>query len=311
VTQTRRVVLIVLSLGIVFLLAIQCIRPTLVVNKQQRSEIAVPPEVRAVLERRCYACHSDEPRLTWYDQIAPAYWLVSKDVRDAREKLNFSEIGSQPALLQRARLFEAVNMIQYGAMPLPRYLKIHRDAAVTPEELAVLKNYLAPFAPVTKPSPAPVAMTPPQANATPLGESPNGVAYPKGWENWRVITTNDADELHTLRFITGNDIAIKAIADHNTNPWPDGTVFAKVTMATTNDGQGHLAPASFNQVEFMVKDAQKYNATEGWGFARFQTPKLKPYGKDAHFDQECTGCHAPMKNYDYVYSLGIARNGGK
>lgn len=306
----RRSLMLAAAVAAALLLAAQLYRPSLGKPEGPQVELAAPPEVRAVLERRCYTCHSDTPRLVWYDHIAPAYWLVSHDVRDARAHLNFSEIGAMPPLYQRARLFEAVNMIQYGAMPLPRYLKVHRDSAVTPEELAVLKNYLAPFAPTAKATPIPTATPSPTIGAQPLGPSPNGVPYPAGWEDWKLITINDADELHTLRFINGNDVAIKAIAEHNTNPWPDGTMFAKVTLATLNDGQGHLTPSSMNQVEFMEKDATKYASTEGWGFARFQTTKLKPYGKNAELGHECAGCHAPMKKYDYVYTLAIARAGG-
>jgi hypothetical protein len=32
---------------------------------------------------------------------------------------------------------------------------------------------------------------------------------------------------------------------------------------------------------------------------------LKPYGIDAHFVNECTGCHEPLRGNDYVYTLPI------
>ncbi len=32
---------------------------------------------------------------------------------------------------------------------------------------------------------------------------------------------------------------------------------------------------------------------------------LKPYGKDAAFQNECTGCHAPMAKNDFVYTMPI------
>ncbi len=38
--------------------------------------------------------------------------------------------------MQKATLYEAVNMIQLGAMPLPKFVKLHPEAKVTPEELA-------------------------------------------------------------------------------------------------------------------------------------------------------------------------------
>lgn len=36
-------------------------------------------------------------------------------------------------------------MIQFGSMPLRQFVALHPDAKVTPEELAVLKSYLAPW----------------------------------------------------------------------------------------------------------------------------------------------------------------------
>ena len=123
---------------VVFALA-QAVRPALVTSVGPKAEIAAPPEVREILERRCEQCHSDEPRLSWFDHVAPAYWLVAHDVREARLRLNLSELGTKPPAVQRAVLFEAVNMIQLGAMPLPSYRAAHPGSDVTDEELATLK----------------------------------------------------------------------------------------------------------------------------------------------------------------------------
>ena len=83
------------------------------------AELEAPEEVKQVLKNSCYNCHSNETKLPWFDKVVPAYWVVSSDVKEARKHLNFSEIGAQPAAKQKAALFEAVNMIQLGAMPLP------------------------------------------------------------------------------------------------------------------------------------------------------------------------------------------------
>ncbi len=48
-----------------------------------------------------------------------------------------------------------------------------------------------------------------------------------------------------------------------------------------------------------------YKDTEGWGWGRWRGADLKPYGKDAHFVNECTGCHRPLRGNDYVYTLPI------
>jgi hypothetical protein len=317
-TRFRALIWIVVVLGVV-LICLQFVRPELT-NPPVTAELQAPEEVKQVLKNSCYNCHSNETKLPWFDKVVPAYWVVSSDVKQARKHLNFSEIGKLPAAQQKGYLFEAVNMIQLGAMPLPSYLRVHPNAAVTPEQLAVLRNYLTP-------APAPDASVQAAAKAAAdetvanaeYGKwvhagnvSPdvkpefNGVPYNPDYKNWKVISSTDRFDGHTMREILGNDVAIKAIAEGHTNPWPDGTTFAKVAWwQGAPDAQGVVKTGAFFQVELMIKDATKYASTEGWGYGRWRGTDLKPYGKDAGFQNECTGCHAPMAKNDYVYTMPI------
>jgi hypothetical protein len=90
------------------------------------------------------------------------------------------------------------------------------------------------------------------------------------------------------------------------SPWPDGTRFAKIAWQQESGPDGLIRPGKFVQVELMVKDAARYKSTEGWGWGRWRGLDLKPYGNDASFVNECTGCHQPMRENDYVFSLPIA-----
>jgi hypothetical protein len=292
-------------------LAVQAIRPSLGRPEGAQMEVAAPPEVRAILRQRCYACHSDEPRLVWWDEVAPAYWVVASDVQRARAVVNFSELGTKPLAVQRAVLFESVNQVQMGAMPLKIYLLGHPHADVTAEELAVLKKYLAPFAAGAVSATAGVDEGARGRLTEAAGPSPNGVPYLPGFADWRVISTTDRGDNHTLRIITGNDIAMRAIERHQLPSWPEGAAFAKIAWQAVDDGHGHLVPGKFVQVEFMEKHRVQYAGTGGWGFARFVGADLKPYGKGAHFDNECLGCHEPVRDNDYVYSLPLPRGSGR
>ena len=99
----------------------------------------------------------------------------------------------------------------------------------------------------------------------------NGVEFIPDYKNWKVISSTDRFDNHTMREILGNDVAIKAIADNHINPWPDGTVFAKVAwQQSAPDAQGVVKTGAFVQVELMVKDAKRYASTEGWGFGRWR-----------------------------------------
>jgi hypothetical protein len=303
--------------------ALQFVRPR-IERPPVTAELATPPEVRAVLRNSCYNCHSNETQLSWFDQPVPAYWLVAHDVKEARKRLNFSEIGKLPPAAQRGMLFEAVNQIRLGAMPLPSYRQAHPESAVTPEQLAVLEKYLAPFGD----TPAPMAAAPRQAagqvghapgeipkpgsgviSIRTIEAEPNGLAFLAGYQTWKPISSTDRGDNHTLREILGNDIAVKAIAEKKIMPWPDGAAFAKVAWEALPDGNGGLQTGKFIQVEFMIKDAKKYASTAGWGWGRWRGMDLKPYGKDAHFTSECVGCHTPVRRNDYVYTQPVERGG--
>jgi hypothetical protein len=320
-SATRTALRAVLRVGGVLFgifVCLQFVRPELA-NPPVTAEIQAPAEVKQVLRKSCYSCHSNETKLPWFDQVVPAYWLVVSDVKTARAHLNFSEIGNRPAAQQRAYLFEAVNMIQMGAMPLPSYLKVHPDAKVTPEDLAVLRNYLS----------QPVAVDPAKAAETAVADASageteyskwiqtsgpatnvqpefNGVGFMPDYKNWKVMSSTDRFDNHTMREILGNDVAVKAIAEGHINPWPDGTVFAKVTWAqAAADEQGVVKTGKFVQTELMIKDSRKYASTDGWGWGRWRGTELKPYGKDAGFQSECTGCHEPVRKNDFVYTMPL------
>jgi hypothetical protein len=301
--------------GVVMVAALQAVRPG-IPAKPAVAELQAPPEVKRILEKDCYSCHSDQRRLSWFDQIVPAYWLVRYDILNAREHLNFSTLGSKPAAAQKATLYEAVNMIQLGAMPLPNFVKLHPEAKVTAEDLATLKIYLAPWAPVpnqlgnmpersTSKNTAEPEAVPAAISLSTVQPEFNGVLFDPTFESWKPISTTDRGDNNTFRFILGNDIAVKAAQAGSISPWPDGSRFAKVAWQQEPGADGLLHPGRFVQVEFMVKDAQRYKDTEGWGWGRWRGFDLKPYGHDARFVNECTGCHQPLRGNDYVYALPI------
>jgi len=297
--------------GAVVFALLQAVRPG-IPAEPATAELQAPPEVKRVLERSCYSCHSNQRRLSWFDQIVPGYWLVRHDILTAREHLNFSTLGSKPGAVQKATLYEAVNMIQLGAMPLPSFLKLHPYAKVTPEDLATLKAYLAPWS--GAPGPASGAQGGAALGAVPLAPLSlatvlpelDGFPFDPAFENWKPISTTDRGDNNTFRFILGNDVAVEAAQTGNISPWPDGARFAKIAWQQEAGPDGLLYPGKFVQVELMVKDARGYKHSEGWGWGRWRGMDLKPYGKDAQFVNECTGCHRPLRGNDYVYTLPIS-----
>ncbi len=74
---------------IIALVAIQLV-PVDRTNPPVETEVPATVEVRSILRRACYDCHSNETVWPWYSRIAPISWLVARDVREGREKVNLS-----------------------------------------------------------------------------------------------------------------------------------------------------------------------------------------------------------------------------
>jgi hypothetical protein len=287
--------------GVGIFAALQLVRPTLR-NSDVRAEASMAPEIAQTLESSCYDCHSNQTNLRWFDEIVPGYWLVVKDVNDGRARLNFSELGLLPPPAQRAALYEALNQVRLGAMPPSQYLLLHPDARVSAAQGKAWENALAlPAGAVA--GPVEVTVASPRPRGT-VAAAPNGIAFPDDFVDWVPVSMTNRFDNHTVRLVLGNPVALRAIAQGQIRPWPDGASFVKAAWSAGNEG------ARLVQIELMTKDARAHASTEGWGFARWRGEALVPYGKDASFVEECTGCHAPVKNHDFVYTMPIGRGDG-
>ncbi len=59
-------------------------------NPPPTGTVQAPATIDAALRGACYDCHSNETRWPWYSAVAPASWLVHRDVVEGRRRLNFS-----------------------------------------------------------------------------------------------------------------------------------------------------------------------------------------------------------------------------
>jgi hypothetical protein len=110
-------------------------------NPPVQGDFDGPPQVRAILVRSCYDCHSDETRWPWYSRVAPVSWMVAHHVDEGREKLNFSRWRSLDAAGRRRLAGEIVEEVEKSAMPLPAYLLLHGDARLTGDDLRTLRAW--------------------------------------------------------------------------------------------------------------------------------------------------------------------------
>lgn len=307
-TRRSRIRWITLAVIVGVVLASQLVRPALV-NPPVVAELSVPADVKQIFNTSCYNCHSNETRLSWFDEIVPARWLVVKDVKNARQHLNFSEMQHVQGSAQQDLLFEIANHIQSGVMPPRSYSLLHPESKVTPEKLQILKAYLDPYRARPSSSVAQFAAATDEYEkwiggrpAQDVRPAPNGISFIPEYKDWKVISSSERFDNQTIRLVLGNDRAISAIDDNNINPWPDGAILAKVAWHRLVDGSGSGQPGQFYQVEFMIKDSKRFASSLGWGFARWRGANLQPFGNDASFVRGCVGCHYPLSDRDSVFT---------
>ena len=129
--------LVVAAIG---LLAIQAV-PVEHSNPPVEGDLPAPPEVHALLVRACYDCHSNETRWPWYGNVAPASWLLSHDVEEGREHLNFSTWTSLEPRRQAHALHEIDEVLEEGEMPPWFYVPLHGEAKLSTDEVATLRAW--------------------------------------------------------------------------------------------------------------------------------------------------------------------------
>ncbi|MES1172554.1 MAG: heme-binding domain-containing protein, partial [Bacteroidota bacterium] len=86
-------------------------------NPTARYKVDGSPEVEAVLRRACFDCHSNETQWPLYARLAPASWLLARDVNKGRARINMSDWGDvddEERAIDKKDMWEQV---EAGQMP--------------------------------------------------------------------------------------------------------------------------------------------------------------------------------------------------
>ena len=105
-------------------------------------EPEMPAEVRAVLERSCYDCHSNQTEWPWYSHVAPMSWLIENDVVEGRRDLDLTAWDEYDEDDQLDRVEEIVAEVEDGHMPPVQYTLMNRDAVLSTEEIALIRDWV-------------------------------------------------------------------------------------------------------------------------------------------------------------------------
>jgi len=138
---------------------------------------------------------------------------------------------------------------------------------------------------------------------------PNGLAFSefKGYDAWQTIAPSQTDD--GLKAILGNSAMIAAYnagIPANGKTVPDGAMMAKLEWTKKSDADSPYAvmiPDNLKSASFMVKDAKRFAASGGWGYAQFTYDAAAKAFKPTGTGSGCGyTCHTRVKARDFVFT---------
>jgi hypothetical protein len=106
-----------------------------------QAHIHITPEIATILDRSCNDCHSNQTRWPWYSNIAPVSWFVINHVNVGRREMNLSDWAQYSQDDQQGFLKKICREVKGGAMPLTSYLRLHREAKLSSEDVKMLCDW--------------------------------------------------------------------------------------------------------------------------------------------------------------------------
>lgn len=140
--KTKRVLLFLLGIFILIQL-VPANKPDVTVDNPNDLLVnnSVPSNIESMLRTSCYDCHSNETIYPWYAYVAPVSFLVSKDTREGRRELNFSEWEKLDFDEQAEMLEEIAEEVEEGEMPMKIYPITHPKAKLSDENREEIENW--------------------------------------------------------------------------------------------------------------------------------------------------------------------------
>jgi hypothetical protein len=112
-------------------------------NKQPNTAMTVSmsENIKHILSRSCFDCHSNNTKYPWYFSIQPTGWILARHIQKGKANLNFDAFTSYSDRRQLNKLRSIKTSIKEGSMPLPSYLLFHQDAQLSAAEKRLITQW--------------------------------------------------------------------------------------------------------------------------------------------------------------------------
>ena len=101
----------------------------------------VPENVRSVLEKKCGDCHSAKTHYPAYLRLAPVSWMIERDVREGRHRVDLSPWQSYSNEDRINALTRMASVVRAGQMPPRGYVLLHPGAQLSSGEQQIIYDW--------------------------------------------------------------------------------------------------------------------------------------------------------------------------
>jgi len=141
-SRFKKILLVLIAVFI----AIQFIQPAhnkseQVVPTDFAKILVVPNNIKIILQNACYDCHSNNTKYPWYANIQPVAWMMARHIKNGKDKLNFSDFGSNTIRKQISKLKEIANQVKDDEMPIASYKLMHKNARLSAEDKTLMEDW--------------------------------------------------------------------------------------------------------------------------------------------------------------------------
>ena len=133
--------ILVASVALALTTATHSSRSEAFVEKSLLARSNVPEPVRAILQRACQDCHSENTIWPWYAHIPPISRQIHSDVQKGRAFMDLSKWNEYTEGERWGFRVAIGAAIQNHLMPPPKYVWMHSDARLSSDEIEFVKAW--------------------------------------------------------------------------------------------------------------------------------------------------------------------------
>ena len=131
---------------LVILVGIQFIRPERNIGEADGPNdithyVPVPADVKGILQRSCYDCHSNHTNYPWYVNINPIALFMGGHIKEGKRDLNFSDLSVMGERRLTHKLSSIADQVGNHHMPIGSYTLIHTNAKLNDTEIKIIKDW--------------------------------------------------------------------------------------------------------------------------------------------------------------------------